>query len=447
MLSRPVLENVSLGTAAGGHRLCPQLELCHPLNSLYNFYTWGEQIADFTRDVINTDAAKSKQDVNAQQTETVTLVANSIGTMSAFQSILDEPKLFNGCMVINPNFRELHSGEVPFSTITMPLVRQIQSLLRDKGHGLFRALANPKTVREILKEPYAVTEAIDDELVDVLLEPLLTEGAADVVFDTLSYSAGPLPEQQLSSPDFPLDVPVWILYGKDDPWTPAKRVEGLRRVCIRPNGKYNGDSPVERIVGLGGVGHCPHDEDADRVNGLIFDFLDRLDKGMSPEEEERFKANEIERSRLAKVAAEEEDANILRERMRASAEARMQAAIALDEAEEEPHLNDIKQAAVAQSREESEMKAQMKSRSQAQTVNETDAKAPGLRADFELSKDAALLQVEQDSIEGDSETPAVHCDMDYSKMTVVQLKDILRAKGLKVSGKKAELIERLDSLL
>ena len=38
--------------------------------------------------------------------------------------------------------------------------------------------------REILKEPYAVTDAIDD--------PLLTEGTDDVVFDTLSYLAGPL---------------------------------------------------------------------------------------------------------------------------------------------------------------------------------------------------------------------------------------------------------------
>ena len=34
---------------------------------------------------------------------------------------------------------------------------------------------------------------------------------------------------------------------------------------------------------------------------------------------------------------------------------------------------------------------------------------------------------------------------DYSTMTVLQLKDLLRRKGLKVSGKKAELIERLRS--
>ena len=34
--------------------------------------------------------------------------------------------------------------------------------------------------------------------------------------------------------------------------------------------------------------------------------------------------------------------------------------------------------------------------------------------------------------------------VDYSKMTVAKLKDELRSRGLKVSGKKAELIERLQ---
>jgi hypothetical protein len=36
-------------------------------------------------------------------------------------------------------------------------------------------------------------------------------------------------------------------------------------------------------------------------------------------------------------------------------------------------------------------------------------------------------------------------DMDYSKMTVPQLKELLKEKGLKVSGKKDELIARLKS--
>ena len=33
--------------------------------------------------------------------------------------------------------------------------------------------------------------------------------------------------------------------------------------------------------------------------------------------------------------------------------------------------------------------------------------------------------------------------MDYESMTIAQLKDLLREKGLKVGGKKAELVERL----
>jgi len=43
------------------------------------------------------------------------------------------------------------------------------------------------------------------------------------------------------------------------------------------------------------------------------------------------------------------------------------------------------------------------------------------------------------------DTPAPAGDsVDYSKMTVAQLKDVLRSKNLKLSGKKAELIERLN---
>lgn len=236
-----VKKDVMLGTATGGSRLATEIDLKHPCGSPYNFYTWAEQIADFTTDIVIPELADK---------EKVSLVANSIGTISAFQSVLDRPDLFNGVFVVNPNFRELHSAEVPLSNIAMPVIRSIQSLLRTKGQGLFDALAKPDTVKQILMEPYAIVEQIDDELVDVLLTPLLTDGASDVVFDTLSYSAGPLPEQQLNEDSFPKDeTPVWICYGSKDPWTPPARVERMATF----------DS-VERVIRLDGVGHCPHDE-------------------------------------------------------------------------------------------------------------------------------------------------------------------------------------------
>jgi pimeloyl-ACP methyl ester carboxylesterase len=279
-----ILPNVELGTADGRGTRIVDVDLRHPLGSPYNFYTWADLIADFTRDVVlkksssssNNDDSDDLQD-NPNMKPMATIVCNSIGTISSLQAVLDYPTLFRGVFVVCPNFRELHSAEVPMSSFVMPVVRSVQQLLRTYGQTAFDALATPGTVKTILKEPYAVIEAIDDTLVDVLLNPLLTPGASDVVFDTLSYSAGPLPEQQLSQQqsvnvDDNDSSPVWICYGAEDPWTPGNRVDALQR-------RYG--TVVERVVKLPGVGHCPHDEAPELVHPLLQEFLDRLSSSSS----------------------------------------------------------------------------------------------------------------------------------------------------------------------
>jgi len=60
------------------------------------------------------------------------VVSNSIGTISALQSILDSPEIYNRLFIVNPYFRELHSAEIPLPNLAMPLVRSIQSLLRSR---------------------------------------------------------------------------------------------------------------------------------------------------------------------------------------------------------------------------------------------------------------------------------------------------------------------------
>ena len=243
-----ILQGVELGTPGGKGVRIRDVDLRHPVQSPYNFYTWSELLSDFCRDVVS-----KKGDV--------TLVSNSIGTNTVLQAVIDAPELYNGVCVVTPNFRELHSAEVAFPQLSMPLIQTVQKALRENGQPLFDALATKSTVKQILKEPYKVQEAVDDTLVDVLLDPLLLEGASNVVFDTLSYSAGPLPEQQLAS--FP-DKPVWICYGKDDPWTPPARVDALLN---KPT--------VERVVGWDKVGHCPHDEAPELVNPFLLEFLEQ----------------------------------------------------------------------------------------------------------------------------------------------------------------------------
>ncbi|CAJ1418928.1 unnamed protein product, partial [Effrenium voratum] len=98
-------------------------------------------------------------------------------------------------------------------------VSAVQGALRENGQGLFDFLAKKDIVKQILKE----------------------RRAADVVFDTLSYSAGPLPEQLLADPRM-TSFPVWVCLGDKDPWTPAKRVRALdrflpvRRIDLLPGG-------------------------------------------------------------------------------------------------------------------------------------------------------------------------------------------------------------------
>lgn len=244
----------SLGTAGGGRRTA-RVQLAHPLGSVYNFYTWSEQLCDFVEDVV-----KGQGSGNGSRGSTA-LVCNSIGTISGLQAAVDRPDLFNGVLSVNPNFRELHVAEVP--GFVQPIVGAVQSALRKYGQPLFDSLANPGTVKQILKEPYNDASQVTDELVDVLLSPLLLDGAADVVFDTLSYSAGPLPEQLLQ--DDRLDAPVWVCWGEKDPWTPPKRVLALERL-----------ESVKRLVTLPTAGHCPHDEEPHNVNPVLIDFLKTL---------------------------------------------------------------------------------------------------------------------------------------------------------------------------
>lgn len=243
-LGAPLIE---LGSSSGRKRVASVVEP-HPLGSAYNFYTWAEQINDFITEVV--------------QEESVTLVANSIGCISSLQAAIDVPERISGVAIVNPNFRELHIAEQPdlLRPLIMPILRSVQSTLRSRGKGLFDAAVKPDIVRQILKEPYHDPEQVTDELVEVLMRPLLTEGAAEVVFDTLSYSAGPLPEQQLQDPR--LKAPVLVCWGEKDPWTPSKRVLELSRFPC-----------VKQVIPLPNVGHCPHDEAPALVNPILVQFV------------------------------------------------------------------------------------------------------------------------------------------------------------------------------
>lgn len=212
----------------------------------YTFETWGQQIADFCKEVVGTPAF---------------LVGNSVGCIAAMQAAVDHPEIAEKVTLLNCSLRLLHDrrrAQLPwYRRVGAPLLQGVLSV-RWIGHNFFRLIARPKTVRKILQKAYINPEIVTDELVDLLMAPAADPGAADVFLAFTRYSYGPLPEDLLEQ----ISCPVLILWGTDDPWEPVDLGQNLADFPI-----------VEQFISLEGVGHCPQDEAPDRVNAILIDWI------------------------------------------------------------------------------------------------------------------------------------------------------------------------------
>ena len=208
----------------------------------YTFETWGAQIADFCREVVGGSAL---------------LIGNSIGCVAAMQAVVDHPDISDGVALLNCSLRLLHdrrrATQPWFKQIGAPLLQQILQV-KWIGRAFFSQIARPETVRKILQQAYQNTEAIDDELIEILMTPAQDPGAPDVFLAFTAYSQGPLPEDLLAK----LPCPALILWGTADPWEPFHLGQAFTEFPC-----------VEEFIPLEGVGHCPQDEAPDRVNPIL----------------------------------------------------------------------------------------------------------------------------------------------------------------------------------
>ncbi|MCF4966405.1 alpha/beta fold hydrolase [Nostoc sp. CMAA1605] len=212
----------------------------------YTLETWGEQIADFCREVIG---------------EAAFLVGNSIGCIIVMQAAVSYPDIALGVTLINCSLRLLHDRKratLPWSRrVGAPILQRILSI-KPIGKFFFDQVAQPKTVRKILLQAYANAETVTDELVDILTAPAKDPGAVAVFLAFTSYSTGPLPEDLLPQ----LPCPAIILWGTADPWEP---IDLGRELANYPQ--------VLKFIPLEGVGHCPQDEAPELVNPIIQDWI------------------------------------------------------------------------------------------------------------------------------------------------------------------------------
>jgi pimeloyl-ACP methyl ester carboxylesterase len=212
----------------------------------YTFETWGQQLADFCREVVK---------------EPAFLVGNSIGCIVVMQAAVDYPDIVREVALINCSLRLLHDrkrAELPwYRSFGAPLV---QKLLANAaiGNFFFQQIAKPKVVRKILLQAYRRSDAVTDELIDMLMKPARDPGATEVFLAFTRYSQGPLPEDLLPR----LPCAAIVLWGSEDPWEPIQL------------GRSFADYPkVKAFIPLEGLGHCPQDEAPEVVNPILQSWI------------------------------------------------------------------------------------------------------------------------------------------------------------------------------
>ncbi|MGJ5673751.1 MAG: alpha/beta fold hydrolase [Nostochopsis sp.] len=212
----------------------------------YTFETWGQQVADFCREVVG---------------EPAFLVGNSIGCIVAMQAAVSNPDISLGVALLNCSLRLLHDRKrqsLPWSRrVGAPLLQRVLSF-KPIGEFFFYQIAKPKTVRKVLLQAYANSAMVTEELVDILTSPASDPGAAAVFLAFTSYSQGPLAEDLLPQ----LPCPAIILWGTADRWEP---IELGRELANFPQ--------VQKFIPLEGVGHCPQDEAPEVVNPILQDWI------------------------------------------------------------------------------------------------------------------------------------------------------------------------------
>ena len=218
----------------------------------YCFDLWAQQVADFASQVI-------------QPEQPLQLVGNSIGgivTLRAAQLLSQRGQAPAQVILLNCAQRALDDRRAALLPIweqwSRPMVKR---LVRQRWllQPLFRTVARPLFVRQVLAQAYPSGAHVDQDLIELLLKPSRQSGAVESFRGFVNLFRDHMAPELLPQ----LELPVRLLWGAADPWEPVAEARqwAERHSCI------------QELCELPGVGHCPHDEAPEQVNSVLQRWL------------------------------------------------------------------------------------------------------------------------------------------------------------------------------
>lgn len=127
---------------------------------------------------------------------------------------------------------------------------------------LFQLLAKPTVIRKVLLQAYPSGQGVNEQLVEILLRPALEPHAAEAFRGFINLFDDWLAPDLLQV----ITTPVAMVWGERDPWEPIATAKDWQQYPV-----------VKSLDVLPGLGHCPHDEAPDLVNGIVNQLLERGD--------------------------------------------------------------------------------------------------------------------------------------------------------------------------
>jgi len=220
----------------------------HKENSIkYSFDLWSNQISTFCSEVIKSP---------------VYLVGNSIGGVIALKAAEILQDKCKGVILIDCAQRTMDDKRLKKNDILMNLLRPVlKTLVRQRiiSDTLFTRAANPKIIKKILKQAYPSGKNIDEELIEILYKPSKRKNSKEAfrgfinLFD--DYLATDLFDKVI--------VPIQLIWGEKDPWESLSEAKDWKK-------KFKN---IKRLDIIKGAGHCPHDEEPEKTNKFIFEFI------------------------------------------------------------------------------------------------------------------------------------------------------------------------------
>ena len=216
----------------------------------YSADLWTEQVYDFWQTFICTP---------------VVLVGNSIGSLVCLNSACKYPEMVRGLVMLSLPDVSVRQEMLPKPL--RPVVNTLENLVASPLliKNLLKILRKPSVIRRWAGVAYHNKNAITEELVQILSNPAYDRGSEQTLF-ALSRSVRQESFAQPVKKILPqINIPMLLIWGLQDRMIPPNQADELKNL-----------NPLVELIKLDNVGHCPHDECPDLFNGILLDWLNKL---------------------------------------------------------------------------------------------------------------------------------------------------------------------------